>query len=89
MSTISATGTNWLQSIAPGGNWLQSASASASGTSDWMDPSASSDDPVADAANAFAAAEQVDTTDVNTLVVNEGISSAETQLAGQSVDIQA
>jgi len=45
-----------------------------------MDPPASSDDPVVDAANAFAAAEQVDTTDVNTLAVNQGITSAETLL---------
>jgi hypothetical protein len=44
---------------------------------------------VVDAANAFASAHQVDTTDVNSLVVNQGITAAETLLAGQSVDILA
>jgi hypothetical protein len=83
MSSISS-----LLQINPGGNWLQ-ATASASSSSDWMDPSTSATDTVGLAANAFAAAHQLELTDKNSLAVNTGISVLSSQLTGQSVNTLA
>jgi hypothetical protein len=89
MSSIASTTSNWLQSVSTGSNWLQSVATSDSSDTDWLDSSSAGSDPVVAAANAFAAAEQIDTSDVNTLVVNEGISTLSTQLSSPSVDILA
>jgi hypothetical protein len=91
--TLANNGAAFLQSVSksPGGNWVQNtATAEASATADWMDPNASSGpDPVALAANSFAAAEQIAMTNKNSLAVNTGMSVLSAQLTGQSVNILA
>jgi hypothetical protein len=86
MSSIASTTSNWLQSVGTGSNWLQSAATSSSSNTDWLDSSSAGSDPVVAAANAFAAAEQTDTSDINTLVVNEGIATLSTQAASLPAD---
>src|ERR1700742_1725431 len=86
MTSIASTTSNWLQSVGTGSNWLQTAATSDSSDSDWLDSSSAGSDPVVAAANAFAAAEQTDTSDINTLVVNEGISTLSTQAASLPPD---
>jgi hypothetical protein len=87
---LANNGASFLQSVpsTPGGNWLQN-SATATSTSDWMDPSAgAAQDAVSAAANAMAAAEQVELTNKNSLAVNTGMSVLSSQLTG-SVNILA
>jgi hypothetical protein len=84
MSSISS-----LLQINPGGNWLQATASSAADSADWMDPNASGPDAVESAANAFAAAQQLELTDKNSLAVNTGINVLSGQLTGQSVDLFA
>ena len=86
MTSIASTTSNWLQSVSTGSNWLQSAATGGSSDTDWMDSSSGGSDPVVAAASAFAAAEQTDISDVNTLVVNEGISTLSTQAASLPPD---
>lgn len=90
MSSISSVSPSFLTSqSAPGGNWVQDAASAAADSADWMDPNASGPDAVDLAANAFAAAAQVNLTNKNSLAVNTGISVLSAQLVGQSVDILA
>jgi hypothetical protein len=90
MSSISSTSSNFLQSSSnPGGNWLQDSVSASASSADWMDPNASGQDAVSLAANAFAAAQQLELTNKNSLAVNTGISVLSTQLTGQSVDTLA
>jgi hypothetical protein len=96
MSSITRanTGAAFLQSLpsSPGGNWLQAtATAMASATADWMDPNASRSggDAVSLAANAFAAAEQIKSTNMNSIAVHAGISLLSKQLTGKTVNIIA
>lgn len=98
MSSITAAnnGAAFLQAVQSSGNWLQdTATADAAGSADWMDPSSSGPDAVDLAANAFASAQQVKNTNLNSLAVNQGISTLEAELAnqtlvaGQSVNILA
>jgi len=92
MSTVSATSSpaTWLQSQMQASNWIQSSVTSDStGSADWMDPNGGpSTDPVAAAANAFAAAEQISSKSKSSLAVNTGMSVLSTQL-GQSVNVLA
>jgi hypothetical protein len=89
MSGIASASSNFLQSYATGSNWLQeSATAAASGNSDWMSPSSGVSDPVVAAANAFASAHQVSASLFSSLAVNQGISVLSAQ-AAQSVDFFA
>jgi hypothetical protein len=79
-----------LVPTSPGSNWVQdTVTANLSATADWMDPNASGPDAVSLAANAFAAAEQIKTTNTNSLAVNTGLSVLSAQLTGQSVNILA
>jgi len=99
MSAISSiqranNGAAFLQTLpsSPGGNWLQStATAEASGTANWIDPNYSSSgaDAVTLAANAFAAAEQIRSTNLNSLAVNAGISLLSKQMTGKMVNVIA
>ena len=74
----------------PGGNWVQDTLNATVGSADWMDPTASSGpDAVTLAANAFAAAEQINLTNQNSIAVNTGISVLSKQLTGQSVNTLA
>jgi len=84
MSSISS-----LLQISPGGNWLQATASAAGSSADWMDSGASGPDAVAQAANAFAAAQQIELTNQNSLAVNTGINVLSAQLTGQSVDLFA
>jgi hypothetical protein len=87
---LANNGASFLQSVpsTPGGNWLQNVATSTS-SSDWMDPSAGSgQDAESAAANAMAAAEQVNLTNQNSLAVNTGMSVLSSQLTG-SVNILA
>ena len=88
---IANNGAAFLQSLpsSPGGNWVQDV-ATATSSADWMDPSsASGSDTISLAANAFAAAQQVNLTNKNSLAVNKGISVLSSQLTGQSVNVLA
>jgi hypothetical protein len=88
---IANNGAAFLQSLpsSPGGNWVQDV-ASATSSADWMDPaSGSGSDAISLAANAFAAAQQVNLTNKNSLAVNKGISVLSTQLTGNSVNVLA
>jgi hypothetical protein len=91
MSSISSVGSSALQASSPGSNWVQdTVNANLMATADWMDPTASSaHDAVALAANAFAAAEQIRATNLNSLAVNTGMSVLSAQLTGKSVNILA
>jgi hypothetical protein len=74
----------------PGGNWVQDTLNATADSADWMDPTASSgSDPVTLAANAFAAAQQIQLTNLNSLAVNTGISVLSKQLTGQTVNMLA
>jgi hypothetical protein len=87
---IANNGAAFLQSLpsSPGGNWVQDA-ATATSSADWMDPSAGAgSDAISAAANAFAAAQQVELTNKSSLAVNTGISVLSSQLGG-SVNILA
>jgi hypothetical protein len=92
--TLANNGAAFLQSLpsSSGGNWVQNtAIADTSATADWMDPNASTSgtDTVSLAANAFATAHQVMTTNGNTIAVNTGISVLSAQLTGKSVNFLA
>ena len=92
MTSVSSVGASFLQtSSSPGSNWVQdTVSANLSATPDWMDPTASKGpDAVALAANAFAAAQQIRSTNLNSLAVNAGIALLSKQLTGKSVNIIA
>jgi hypothetical protein len=79
-----------LVPTSPGSNWVQdTVSANLSATADWMDPTASGPDAVSLAANAFAAAEQISTTNRNSIAVNTGMSVLSKQLTGQTVNLFA
>jgi hypothetical protein len=87
---IANNGAAFLQALptSPGGNWVQNAAAPTS-SADWMDPTAgSTPDAISMAANAFAAAQQIELTNKNSLAVNTGISVLSSQLTG-SVNILA
>jgi len=93
MSSISGTTASFLQSTTSSSNWLlDAANASASDGSDWFGPSSPSD-PVVLAANAFATAHQISSSNMSSLAVNKGIATAQEQLlaqsTGQSVNIFA
>ena len=92
MSSVSSTSSTatWLQSQTQASNWIQSSVTSDStGSADWMDPNGgASTDAVDAAANAFAAAEQLNSKDESSLAVNTGISLLQGQL-GQSVNVLA
>jgi hypothetical protein len=94
MSSISSiNGAAFLQtmasSTASGGNWMQDAANATSSGADWMDPSASSgSDATSLAANAFAAAQQLQIANKGNMAVNTGISVLSAQLTG-SVNILA
>jgi hypothetical protein len=84
MSGISSIGST------PGGNWVQDTLNATADEADWMDPNSSSGtDVVTLAANAFAAAQQIQLTNLNSLAVNTGISVLSKQLTGQSVNMLA
>jgi hypothetical protein len=93
MSSISSTnGAAFLQSMASsstaGGNWVQDSTNATTNNADWMDPSASGPDTTDLAANAMAAAHQIQLTNQNSLAVSKGISVLSAQLTG-SVNILA
>jgi hypothetical protein len=81
-------GAAFLQSVQSSGSWFQdAAAASASRNVDWMDPSASSSsDVVKLAANAFASAHLVSSSQRSSLAVNQGIKTIESALAGRTVN---
>jgi hypothetical protein len=84
------TGAAFLASVPTSGSWLQdAASADASSGADWMDPNSSGPDVVDQAANAFASAHLAASSQQSSLSVNQGISSLETALSGQTVDLLA
>jgi hypothetical protein len=84
------TGAAFLASVPTSGSWFQdAASADASSGADWMDPNSSGPDVVDQAANAFASAHLVSSSQQSSLSVNQGISTLETALAGQTVDFLA
>lgn len=85
MSSVSST--SWLSSQTAASNWVQSA-VTTSNNANWLDPG-SAQDPVNAAANAFAAAEQLNTSYTSQNAVNTGISVLQAQLSGQSVNILA
>jgi hypothetical protein len=91
MTSISNTGSAFLQSLPTTGNWMLDAVSA--NNSDWMDPSSSGPDAVNLAANAFAQAETATTGTLNSLAVNKGIATLQTKLAaseaGQTVNIFA
>jgi hypothetical protein len=83
--TLANNGAAFLQALpsSPGGNWVQNA-ATATSSSDWMDPSATKGpDAISLAANAFAAAQQVELTNQNSLTVNKGMSVLSAKLTGK------
>jgi len=90
MSSVSGVTSGLLQPLAGGSNWLQSvASATSSNASDWMSPSSAGPDMVVAAANAFAAAHQLSSSNLSSLAVNQGIFALEQQQLTQSVNIIA
>jgi hypothetical protein len=93
MSSISGTTATFLQSTTSTSNWLlDAANANAAGNADWFGSSVKSD-PVILAANAFAAAHQISSSNLSSLAVSKGIATLRAQLGeqatGQSVNFIA
>ena len=93
MSSVSGTTATFLQSTTSTSNWLlDAANANAAGSADWFGSSTPSD-PVILAANAFAMAHQISSSNMSAIAVNKGIATLRAQLlaesAGQSVNIFA
>ena len=71
-----------VPSIGASFNWLQSASsASSSGIADWMSPS-SRPTAMELAASAFAEAQQIKVSNLNSIAVRQGIATQHKKLAG-------
>ena len=84
MSSVSGTSASFLQSTTSTSNWLlDAASANAAGSADWFGSSVKSD-PVVLAANAFAMAHQVSSSNMSSIAVNKGIAHAKAQLLAES-----
>ena len=88
MTSISKTSSSSFlqsQSTAAGSNWVQTAVSASSSSADWMDPTASNGtDPVVQAANAFAATAQASLSSIDSLKVNQGMATLQSQLASVS-----
>lgn len=70
-----------------GGNWIQDVASAQTDGADWMDPnSTTGPDAFSAAANAIAAAHQIQTTTQNSIAVNTGIQLLQNQLNGNSAN---
>lgn len=81
-----SSGHSSYKPLSPGGNWMQDVATSTASNADWMSNS-KGPSAIELAANAFAAAQQIRTTNRNTIAVNTGIAKMRAQLASKTVNV--
>ena len=71
-----------VASLTAGGNWMQDVATSTASSADWMSKSKGPSAPEL-AANAFAAAQQIKLSNLNSMAVNKGIATLRAKLNGK------